>query len=287
MAEAGRPDHRLAGAARALGIDMVSATALAKVAPWNRRPRSFLVGTADGGLVKIRFGRRAVIVDRAAALSAALGDARVLPPLARAGRITAETWVEGADLASFRLSARQLDAAAALLANLHCFPGPPGEDLPRSHSTGPALSFAERHLSDLVGGGLVTATEGRSLRAILGRLPDHSPWGLMHGDFCGENLVERPDGVVVSVDHEGLGRGFIEYDLARAWYRWDLPVTAGRRFERSYRVASRSAPPAAAEQRAWRVAAAVKGAHLRYRRGVAAQRGLAALREVLDAEPGP
>ena len=64
-------------------------------------------------------------------------------------------------------------------------------------------------------------------------------------------------------------------------------MISGRRFERSYRAASGSAPPAAAEQRAWRVAAAVKGAHLRYRRGVAAQRGLAALREVLDAAPGP
>lgn len=287
MAEAGRPDRRLASAARALGIDMVSATALANAAPFTRRPRSFRIGTADGGLVKIRFGRRAVIVDRAAALSAALGDARVLPPLARAGRVTAETWVEGTDLASVRLSARQIDAAATLLASLHCFTGPLGEHLPRPHSTGPVLRHAERHLSDLVGGGLVTATEGRSLRAILGRLPDHSAWGLMHGDFCGENLVQRPDGVVVSVDHEGLGRGFIEYDVARTWYRWDLPVTAGRRFGRSYRVASGSVPPTGAEQRAWRAAAAVKGAHLRYRRGVVAQRGLAALREVLDAEPGP
>jgi hypothetical protein len=286
MAEADRPDPRLAAAARALGLDLVSATPLISAAPITRRPRSYLVGTSDGALVKVRFGRRAVIVARAAALSAALGDARVPPPLARAGRVTAEHWVEGTDLASFRLSARHLDAAADLLARLHRFAGPPGEDLPRTQSTGPMHRHGERHLADLVEGGVVTAAEGRRLRATLGHLPDRAPWGLMHGDFCGENLVWRSDGVLVSVDHEGLGRGFIEYDLARTWYRWPMSVPAGRRFERSYRAALGSAAPTAAEQRAWKAAAAVKGAHLRHRRGLVAQRGLGALREVLDAEPG-
>jgi aminoglycoside phosphotransferase (APT) family kinase protein len=283
----GRPDPRLAGATHALGLDMVSATPLVSAAPVTRRPRSFLIDTGDGTRVKIRFGRRAVIVDRAARLSAALGDARVPPPLARSGLVTAEAWVEGIDLASLRLGARHLDAAADLLASLHRFSGRPGEDLPRPRSTGSIHRHAERQLSDLVEAGLVTRAEGRSLRIILGRLPDRSPWGLIHGDFCGENLVWRADDTLVSVDHEMLGRGFIEYDMARTWYRWDLSATDWQRFERAYRAVSASAAPPGAELRAWRAAAATKGVHLRYRRGLVARRGLAALRDVLGAEPGP
>jgi Ser/Thr protein kinase RdoA (MazF antagonist) len=262
---------------------MVSATPLVSASPLTRLPRSYLVVVRGGAQVKIRFGRRAVMAARAAALSTALADGRVPPPLARAGRVTAEAWFPGPDLASFPLADRHLAAAADLLASLHRFPGPAGERLPRLQSAGPIHGRAERQLADLVGAGVVARPDGRSLRAILGGLPDRSPWGLTHRDYCGENLVWRSDDTVVSVDHETLGRGFIEYDVARTWYRWSLSNPARRRFGRAYRAAVGSDPPAEAELRAWRAAAAVKGTHLRHRRGLDAGRGLAALRAVLDA----
>jgi hypothetical protein len=84
----------------------------------------------------------------------------------------------------------------------------------------------------------------------------------------------------VSVDNEHLRRGFLDYDLARAWYRWGLPAVAQQRFENSYHRQWRPAPPPE-ERRAWRTAAALGALHMRYRRGAPRQAPCAALHAVL------
>jgi len=280
-------DDRLGAALRALGVEATSITSLASVAPHTRLPRSYLVSTKTGARVKIRFGRREAITRRAAALSAALADSRVPTPMARAGRLTAETWIEGSVLTSVKQAARHLDAAAELLASVHQFGGLAGEGLPRYRQTGPIHQRAERQLSELAGARIVRRRDLSELRTILDRgLPARAQWGLVHGDFCAENLVWRADNTLVSIDNETMGRGFIEYDVARTWYRWPMPASQQRRFERSYRAAVRMEAPSAVERRAWRLAAAVKGVHLRFRRGLVAERGMDALREVLEDRAG-
>jgi thiamine kinase-like enzyme len=284
----GEHDDRLADAVRALGLEASSITPLVSAAPVTRLPRTYLVSTKVGSLVKIRFGRREDVTERAAALSAAVADKRVPAPIARVGRVTAETWVEGSVLSSIRLSARHLDAAADLLAHLHRFQGVPGEYLPRYQLTRPIHQRAERQLTELAGAQVVPQSNLPELRSILdGGLPARARWGLVHGDLCAENLVWRTDGTLVSIDNEAIGRGFIEYDVARTWYRWPMPASAGARFERSYRAALGINAPSHVEQRAWRLAAVLKGVHLRFRRGLVAERGLVALRDVLEGGPGP
>jgi aminoglycoside phosphotransferase (APT) family kinase protein len=276
-------DDRLGAAVRALGFAASSITPLASVAPHTRLPRSYLISTDTGSQVKIRFGRREAITARAAALSAALADNRVPAPIARAGRLTAEAWIEGSVLSSMRLAARHVDAAAELLASVHQFGGLAGEHLPRYQLTGTIHRRAERQLSELAGAHIVRRRDLSALRAVLDRgLPARAQWGLVHGDFCAENLVWRADDTLVSVDNETIGRGFIEYDVARTWYRWPMPASQRGRFDRSYRAALGMKPPSGVECRAWRLAAAVKGVHLRFRRGLVAERGLDALREVLE-----
>jgi aminoglycoside phosphotransferase (APT) family kinase protein len=280
-------NDRLAGASRALGIEPASVIPLHSAAPVARRPRSYLISTGAGARIKIRIARRQDLAARATTLIVALADERVPVPLARVGRFTAEAWVDGTPLSSLRVTQRHVVAAAELLARLHQFPGPPGEQLPRQQSTRPIRRRAERHVVELVSAGLVERRDAGTVRSILRHgLPARAEWGLVHGDFCAENLVWRPDGTLVSIDNETVGRGYRDYDMARTWYRWPMPASTLARFERAYFAALVVASPSPVERLAWRTAAALKGIHLRHRRGLAADRGLAALREVLQSAPG-
>jgi Ser/Thr protein kinase RdoA (MazF antagonist) len=279
----------------ALGIEASPVMPLVAPVAWSHTPRAYLVSTHDGRRVKVRRSRREDLARRAAVLSDRLGDRRVPPPLARAGRFTAELWVEGSPLSSLRLGGGHVDDAADLLASIHRFsgvtrqdqplrPGPPRLPmLPRLQRTAPILRRAEAQLVEVTRAARITSLEARHLGKILRNgLPISASWGLTHGDFCGDNLVFRPDGTLASVDNELLGHGFLEYDLARAWYRWPMPRWAGERFEGTYRSTVGVGKPAPEEQRAWRVAATLKGFHLRHRRGVSSERGLTLLRLLLE-----
>jgi Ser/Thr protein kinase RdoA (MazF antagonist) len=286
------PASWLSVALDALGIEASPVMPLVAPVPLSRTPRLYLVSTHDGRRVKVRRARREDLARRAAVLSDQLADRRVPPPLARAGRFTAEPWVEGSPLSSLRLSGGHVDEAADLLASIHRFSGvapqyqplrPRLPTLPRLQRTAPILRRAEEQLVEVTRAARFTSLEARHLGKILRNgLPVSASWGLTHGDFCGDNLVFRPDGTLASVDNELLGHGFLEYDLARAWYRWPMPRWAGERFEGSYRLTVGVGKLAPEEQRAWRVAATLKGFHLRHRRGAPAERGLALLRLLLE-----
>jgi aminoglycoside phosphotransferase (APT) family kinase protein len=281
--QAGSENARVRAAFAAFGIEASSITPLAGVSPFTAVPRSYLVTAADGSHAKIRFGRSPALAERAARLTACLADARVPVPSARAGAVTLERWVEGTVLTSLALTAEHVDAAVDLLVSIHRWPGVSEERLPREQMARPVLRRAERQLSELVAAGIFSTTESLELCTILREgLAATSRWGLLHGDFCGENLVWRPDRTLVSIDNEAFRRGFLEYDLARTCYRWPMPTWASDRFCRRYRSAFGLEPPPATERRAWLAAAAVKGVHLRHRRGVPANRALAVARSVLD-----
>jgi len=262
----------------ALGIEACWLTPLVPGAQWSATPRSYRATTADGSQFKVRIGRRTDAAARAARLGEELADARVHPPLGRVGRVTVERWIDGLPLSSIRLRAPHIDDAADLLVAIHRFGDTDGGSLPR-RGTGSVRARFERQLVELAAAGRVSGADASTLADIVRRgLPASATWGLMHGDFCGENLVLDTEGSVVSIDHELLGRGFLEYDLARSWYRWPMPPWAHQRFERRYRSALDQSPPSRQTWRAWQTVATVKGVHLRHRRGMPSDRGLAALR---------
>lgn len=277
MTPPSRQEATVLTALEALGIEAVELVPLVAADPWTRWPRAWRTPTTGGSTVKVRLARRAKIAARSAALSEELHDVRVPPPLGRLGRVTVERWVEGIPLSSPRLRGAHVDAAADLLASIHAFPGRGGR-LPRRRALTSVVDRCESQLAELAAAGTVPPAAAAGLVDIVRHgLPPVAGWGLVHGDFCGENLVCGPDGTLVSVDHELLGHGFFEYDLARSWYRWPAPSWAHERFENRYR-AQLALPPGPQEAwRAWRVVAAVKGVHLRRRRGAPSPRALAAL----------
>jgi aminoglycoside phosphotransferase (APT) family kinase protein len=274
----------LPGAMKALGVEAASATPLVGIQPWSPRPRSYLISTPDGCRLKVRLARREALAARAAWLGQQLGDPRFPAPLARVGRVTAEPWIDGVPLSSLPLRHAYLDDAADLLARVHRFAGVGPEHLPRVRSVLPVVRRAERHLVELAAAGQITSRDAATFGDLVRRdLPAATGWGLTHGDFCAENLVRRPDGELVCVDNELIGRGFIEYDLGRCWYRWPMPGAAYERFEATYRSKLGAGRPPSGERRAWRVAAALKGLHLRHRRRAPAEAARDALRLVLES----
>jgi len=120
-------------------------------------------------------------------------------------------------------------------------------------------------LQQLAATGQLEAEHVRLLDDRLQRLdPGSASTGLVHTDFCGENMVVDGDGRLWVVDNERLGIGILAYDLARAWYRWALPDAAWERFRAAYADAA-PLRDALEQPGFWNIAAAVGSAVLRLR----------------------
>lgn len=223
---------------------------------------TFRITLADGNLVKVRRCTRPERLRRAAALLQALNHDQLPAVRFLAGRIAIEDWIVGTPLGERALSPGHLDRAAALLADLHTTPSLAGQALLKSRTTRPLRQQAELHLARLEAAAALTPKQCRNLSALLHRHdPGRAVVGLTHNDFCGENLVERDGGKLYAIDNEGLRLGFLEFDLARTWYRWSLPDEAWQRFLSGY--STRCAEPIAANAPFWRITAVVKSAFVR------------------------
>lgn len=266
---------RVGALLRACGVVPVRVVPLASGDPWRRSARTFRVEGRDGRTVKLRVGRDRDGVERLAALTAALADARVPPPLAVDRGVSVWAWVEGPTLEGSPRDA-DVERAAELLAWVHgrrdCTAG-------RVRATAVVVARAARQLEELAEAGAVTTGMRDGLGSLLSLLPPSAAWGVVHNDFCGENLVRRDDGTVVSIDHERMRGGFVDYDVARAWSRWLLPEPLEARFLASY---GRMRPlPPEPELRAWRAVAVVKRLHLRHRHGVPSKLAVARAEQLL------
>ena len=164
---------------------------------------------------------------------------------------------------------RMQDEADCLffLADLHALAHVPGHRFRAYHSTASVLARAERQIADLAAAGLVSPSGGAELagRLALG-LPARAARGVTHGDLRPENLVVTPSGDIVSIDNEAARIDFFAYDLGRTWCRWPMAAPEWARFRLRYSEGPRPGPEPA-EELAWCIAAAVKGAH-RWRRAV-------------------
>jgi aminoglycoside phosphotransferase len=274
-------DKRLFAALDALGIEPATITPITGNPPWSRRARTFAVTSNDGTTVKARLLRRPAMAARVCTLAGALDDDCIAPPIAQVGAVLVEPWIEGTDLARQRLRAAHVDAAADLLARIHAFTGLDGERLPRLQSTAPARARAEAQLAELTAAGALRRREAAGLHRLLRHLPARARWGLTHKDLCADNFVVRPSGALAMIDNEHLGRSFLDYDVARTWYRWAMPDWAWARFTRRYRAARREHQPSPDADRAWRATVVLKSVQLRHRTGASMDAARGAVRALL------
>ena len=220
---------------------------------------------ANGKSLKIRYNARPSKLRVAATLRAGLADDRLPRILLVTRRVVVEEWVEGVSLAHLPLSETRLGKAADLLGALHATREVGHRKLPVSRRVRPFVRRAERHLARLAASAVIGETERRSTTRALTRFaPEHALAGVTHDDFCAENLVEDPSGRVVAVDNEHMRIGFLEFDVARTWYRWPMSEEAWERFEDRY--ALWRGPVDRENVPFWRLAAVLSSAYVRLTR---------------------
>jgi len=200
-------------------------------------PRTFRLSFSDGLAVE---GRILESPARAAVMRGLLSMldqdsfARVL---ARHGSALIEEWVDGDALDEVPVTDRHLQRCGRALARLHTA-RPAWVQAPAESPQGLA-----GRLDDLVDRGLLERASAVYAAALTRRFaPARTSSGLCHGEFCGENIVIRPDGSPCVIDNETIALGFHDYDLARTWYRWPLGAERWGEFLAGYAKARDPGP---------------------------------------------
>jgi len=182
--------------------------------------------------------------------------------LAWSSTLVLEEWVEGECLQAAHASPAQARAAGALLAELHRIPMPQGQ--PAEAPVHFQLEQGLIRLQELADTGALPPARARRLaQELQARAPRLSRQGLVHSDFCGENLVWSETRGVVSIDNEGLRLGPLASDLGRSVVRWPLPAEAREAFFSGY--AFRGGPAETDQHSFWLLLAHVKTAWFRAR----------------------
>ena len=207
---------------RARGVPVTKLTAITAL-PSPVRPRAaFAVDFADGTRLKARRFKSAQRADAVARLRAA-APADFAPMLARRGDAMLLAWVEGRSLASLEaVPAAVLRRCGRMLGALHAL------RCEEWVAGAPASSQAffeklERNLELLLTAKLLDADLARrALAAADAKRPRDVTLGIIHKDFCAENLVLGSDDSLVCVDDATLSTGPHDLDLARTWARWPM-----------------------------------------------------------------
>lgn len=249
-----------------LRVDVVQATPITSLPSGATDRASFRIVLADGRIVKARRMRRAEKANRFVGLLRHLEHDRWPAVLALAGPICVEQWVEGTPLSELPGHPDRIARAADILGGLHAT-AQLGKRRLRTRSTlRPVLQRAQQRLAKLAAARVIERPEALALLRALRRFaPQKGDVGLTHNDFCAENIVEDPLGRLVVVDNEGLRLGFLDFDLARTWYRWPMSELDWRLFLERY-ATWRDPSPDAAHAPFWRIAAVLKSLDLRVSR---------------------
>ena len=186
------------------------------------------------------------------------------PVLARHGRVLLEEWIAGEVLGAAP-PRRYLEEAGALLGELHARRSLGPKVLHALCATAGHRSIAVRALRHLRATGHLPGGQAVALARAMRRLdPGRGRHGLIHFDFCGENMVVDEAGHLHVVDNERVTVDALGFDLARAWYRWNLAARDWECFRQAYaeRLTFRE------EEKSfdfWRLVAVARAAALRTR----------------------
>lgn len=254
-------DDDIASALRALRLTARSARRIAGTPSARAERATFRIVTTSGRVVKARRLSRVAVARRYVALVRMLRPLSVPTILGRRGRVTIETWIAGTPLDALPHRSQRWRDAGALLRAIHRTEGAATARRGRA-LTRPFFVDLLARLDVLVAAGALTAAERTVLaRALATSRPSRARTGLTHNDFCGENLVEDAEGRLHVIDNGGLRVGFLDFDLARAWYRWSMSSTAWRSFLAGYGGGARATT--GDRRRFWRAAAIIRSAHFR------------------------
>ncbi|MGD0010249.1 MAG: aminoglycoside phosphotransferase family protein [Terriglobia bacterium] len=215
----------------------------------------------DRGTVKARRLEDEATARDLAAFRSELPDA--FPPVIfRQGRVLIEPWIDGEALPDVP-EPHHLATAGALLGELHATSRLGDRMLHEVRSTADHRLLAQKRLRIVVAAGALGEEEAARLeRALERRDPLRATFGLVHLDFCGENMVIDRTGRLRVVDNDRVRLDALGYDLARTWYRWALPAPEWEAFCLAY--SSRLPFPSSLDTlHFWKITAAAQSAELR------------------------
>lgn len=271
----------IAAALAAAGLHAAGARPITTLAS-PRNPRAvYAIELTSGQTIKARRLEDEATARELCALRRDLPPA-FAPVLACHGRVVLEPWIDGEALGGGPPGDAALAAAGALLAALHATTVAAGRTV---RETRPTSEWRARAADAIARIGRRAALDPRTLErlaAALARLdPGTGIWGLVHTDFCGENMVVAAAGGLHVIDNERVSVDALGYDLGRTWARWQLSDAAWTRFAAAY-TGGGGLPQALAARGFWRLAASVTAAAVRIHLGAATLESFARLHQLAE-----
>lgn len=212
-----------------LGSRVVSAQPLSRFRAITAPRSAWRVELADGRCVKVRRLKVGDTGDRLAALLATTDANDFARIVAWRGRLVVEEWIEGVALGAGHVDDDVIRRAGALLGRLHAVSSGATTSTDRDRAAMDAdleqlfeMRTIDRALRDRLAATIALHDPGITMR------------GIVHGDFCGENLVSRADGRLCSIDNEDMAAGSVDGDLIRSLQRWGLAPAQHDVFLRGY-----------------------------------------------------
>jgi Ser/Thr protein kinase RdoA (MazF antagonist) len=212
---------------RQLGGEIESVEELTRLVSAQQRKASFKLTLKDGRLFKARRfkpeSHSAVI-----ALAPLLDKFNFSRIVATCGKVAIAQWISGTAMGPDSVTDEQAHSAGVLLARVHTITDLPADLLDRVPDVRWYTNKTSRYLAALVDrGALESALAKRIAEIAVARQPDNFEAGLIHGDFCADNMVISDDGEIYVIDNESLALRALDYDVARCWSRW--PMAGGLR----------------------------------------------------------
>ncbi len=218
-----------------VGSRLVDVVPLTRLAFRLERRACFRLHFADGRAFKYRRMASAVQAAALERLISRIGSPRIPRVLDRHGAGLLIEFVEGRALRWKDQTPDLLAECAALHGRIH---ETPANDLlaeaPPFRITDEAADVGRR-IDGLVAQKAITATEADGLVELaMNRLPRACEMGIIHRDFCAENLVISEAGDPFIVDNEAIRIGAFDFCLARTWYRWPMRPSEREAYWESY-----------------------------------------------------
>lgn len=229
----------LAALVREVSVPLVRAVRITGLPSRVLARATFRLDFLDGRRLKGRRLDGQADAERIATLAGLLGLPALPRVLARRGAALLEEWVPGASLDRRRPDRETLRRAGVLLGAIHragrrglgSHPAPPGI----APSPAERLAAIDQGLGALARAGVLSAAAaGRLADAAHRHAPSRPATGIIHRDFCAENLVVDRAGRPHAVDSGTLALDALDFDLARTWYRWPMTSAARAAFEVGY-----------------------------------------------------
>jgi hypothetical protein len=229
---------------------------------------AFRLEFADNRLLKGRRVTSATQAERVEAILAVM-DPRHFPRiLARRGVGLLEEWRPGTPMETAVPGPDLVRRCGGILGLVHRVP-PSGLPVPPTAGPEARLRTAEQQLQTLQAlGALSGVAARRTLKFIECSIPADADIGMIHGDFCAENLVCDEVGRPHVIDNETMQIGALDLDLARTWYRWPMTMSTATSFLQGY-ASHRSPAPYLAHFTFWSLVVLVDATLVRLRAGTA------------------